>query len=71
MSVILFIQILVSLLLSATILLQSRGTGLSTVWGGQGGSSFRTKRGAEKLLFSATIILAALFIILALISLLS
>lgn len=71
MSVVLFIQILVSLLLSATILLQSRGAGLSTVWGGQGNSSFRTKRGAEKLLFSATIILAALFIILALINILS
>ena len=71
MTILLILQILVSLLLAATILLQSRGTGLGTVWGGQGGSSWRTKRGAEKLMFTATIVLGILFIALAILSILS
>jgi preprotein translocase subunit SecG len=44
----------------AAILLQSRGTGLSGVFGGAS-NVYRTKRGIEKTLFTATIILAILF----------
>lgn len=54
------IQIVVSLLLIAAILLQQRGTGLSATFGGEG-NVYRTKRGLEKIIFSATIILAVLF----------
>ncbi|KKS34478.1 MAG: Preprotein translocase, SecG subunit [Parcubacteria group bacterium GW2011_GWC2_42_12] len=53
-------QITIAILLMAAILLQSRGVGLSGVFGG-GGNIFRTKRGIEKKLFVATIILAVLF----------
>jgi len=53
-------QIIIAILLMAAILLQSRGVGLSGVFGG-GGNIFRTKRGIEKKLFVATIILAVLF----------
>ena len=42
------------------ILLQNRGVGLSGVFGGSG-NIYRTKRGVEKKLFIATIILAVLF----------
>lgn len=50
-----------SVLLSATILLQQRGTGLGGAFGGEG-NVFRTKRGLEKGLFYATIAIGALFV---------
>ncbi len=55
------VQIVVSILLTATILLQQRGSSLGATFGGEG-TVFRTKRGIEKSLFLATIILAILFI---------
>ncbi len=55
------IQITVSVLLVTVILLQSRSSGLSTIFGGSG-EVFRTKRGMEKGLFVATIILAITFL---------
>ncbi len=51
------IQIILSVLLITTILLQGKGTGLSTIFGGEG-NVFRTKRGFEKILFYITIVLA-------------
>ena len=62
MSLLDIVQILVSVLLIAVILLQQRGGGLSGVFGGEG-SVYATRRGIEKGIFIATIILAALFII--------
>ena len=53
-------QLIVSILLIVAILMQNRGTGLGNVFGG-GGSVYLTKRGLEKKLFIATIILAILF----------
>lgn len=43
------------------ILLQNKGAGLSGVFGGNGGV-YLTKRGLEKKLFIATIILAIIFL---------
>ena len=63
------IQIAVSVLLIATILLQRRGSGLSSSFGGSD-SVYYQKRGFEKLLFRGTILLSALFIGLAFINLL-
>lgn len=60
-------QIAVSLLLIGSILLQSRGSGLSTTFGGDG-NVYRTKRGVEKILFRSTIVLAIVFFGLALAS---
>lgn len=54
-------QIVLSILLIITILMQARGTGLGETFGG-GGEVFQTKRGVEKILFKATIIIAILFI---------
>lgn len=59
------IQIIISVLLVFVILLQVKGGGLGGIFG-QADSVYRTKRGVEKWLFWATIILSALFIILAL-----
>ncbi|MFN3301620.1 MAG: preprotein translocase subunit SecG [Patescibacteria group bacterium] len=55
------IQVIISVLLIGAILLQGRGIGLSSVFGGES-SVFRTKRGIEKTLFILTIILAILFL---------
>lgn len=56
------IQIVLAILMAVCILLQQKGTGLGNTFGGDL-SFYRTKRGAEKLLFYATIILIILFII--------
>jgi len=53
-------QIVISVLLVISILLQNKGTGLSEVFGGSS-NVFLTKRGLEKKLFYSTIILAILF----------
>lgn len=58
-------QIVIAILLMVAILLQNRGAGLGGVFGGTGGV-YLTKRGLEKKLFIATIVLAALFILLSL-----
>lgn len=55
------IQIIISVLLIVLILLQQRGGGLSPVLGGEGGA-YRTRRGVEKGLFTATIVLVVLFL---------
>lgn len=54
-------QIAIAVLLTCSILLQQRGSGLSEVFGG-GGSSYHSRRGFEKTLFILTIILAVVFI---------
>lgn len=59
------LQIIIAVLLIAAILLQAKGTGLSGIFGGEG-NIFRTKRGMEKILFNATIVLAVLFFAVAL-----
>jgi len=59
------IQIIVAVLLMVAILMQNRGAGLGGVFGGSGGV-YLTKRGLEKKLFIATIVLAAIFILLSL-----
>jgi preprotein translocase subunit SecG len=54
------VQIVISVLLIAAILLQQQGVGLSSSFGGDG-NVFRTKRGVEKTLFYVTIVLAVAF----------
>jgi len=55
------IQIIISVLLMITILLQQRGGGLSGAFGGQS-VAYGTRRGAEKIVFKASIVLGILFI---------
>lgn len=54
------IQIAAAILLMVAILLQSRGASVGGVFGG-GGAVYQTKRGLEKKLFIATIILSIIF----------
>jgi len=56
-----YFQIVVAVLLSISILLQNRGSGLSATFGGDLGG-FHTKRGIEKFLSFASWTLGAIFI---------
>ena len=55
-------QIVVSAALIVAILLQARGTGLSSTFGGDS-AVYRSRRGIEKSLFRFTIILLVLFVL--------
>lgn len=57
-------QILVAIALIATVLFQLHGGGLGGIFG-QSESTYRTRRGIEKTLFKLTIVLAVIFITLA------
>jgi preprotein translocase subunit SecG len=54
-------QILISVVLIVVILLQAKGSGFGAGLGGTT-SSFRTRRGLEKTLFQATIVLTIVFL---------
>lgn len=63
------IQIVVSVTLIVVILLQVKGSGFGAALGGMsGGSVYRTKRGLERTLFQATILLAIVFIFISFLS---
>lgn len=69
-SVLPYAQITLSVLLTATILLQQRGSNLGGAFGGDNFSaSFHKRRGAELFLFRATIVLGILFVASALLAL--
>lgn len=67
MSLLPILQILVSLLLIFSILIQANGTSVGRAFGGS--TSYHTKRGAERTLFIATIALSAIFVGLSLLNL--
>ena len=57
------LQIVISVVLIVIILLQVKGSGFGAALGGMsGGSVYRTKRGLERTLFQATILLMLVFI---------
>jgi len=55
-------QIIVSVGLMAAILLQARGAGLGSAFGGDS-SVYRSRRGVEKTLFQFTIAMTVLFVV--------
>ena len=56
------IQIILCVVVIFFILLQARGAGLGSVFGGSSaGSVFKTRRGVEKLIFNITVVFAILF----------
>ncbi len=59
-----YIQVVLAVLLIITVLLQTRGSSVGGAFGGDTGSStFYTRRGAEKTLFQATIVIGVLFVL--------
>jgi len=55
-----YIQIILSILLVTVILLQQKGAGVGGIFGGSS-NVYSTKRGVDKILFYATIIIAFVF----------
>jgi preprotein translocase subunit SecG len=63
------LQIAISLVLIVVVLLQVKGSGFGAALGGMsGGSVYRTKRGLERTLFQATIMLVIAFILVSVLS---
>jgi preprotein translocase subunit SecG len=63
------LQITISLILIVVVLLQVKGSGFGAALGGMsGGSVYRTKRGLERTLFQATILLVITFILISFLS---
>jgi preprotein translocase subunit SecG len=63
------LQIVISVILIIVVLLQVKGSGFGAALGGMsGGSVFRTKRGLERTLFQATIMLAVVFVMVSFLS---
>jgi protein translocase SecG subunit len=59
------IQIILSVLIITLILLQERSSGMSGLLGGDGGGFYQARRGMEKAIFYATIVLVVAFVALA------
>ena len=56
------VQIIIAVAVIVFILLQVRGAGLGSIFGGSSaGSVFKTRRGVERLIFNITIVLVVLF----------
>jgi len=60
MDILTILELIISVLLIVSIILQNRGSSIGTAFGGTG-ETYRSKRGLEKLFFYATIVFAALF----------
>ncbi len=60
-------EIIISIVLILVLLLQARGAGFSGTFNSDS-SVFRTRRGVEKTLFQLTIFLAALFVVISILS---
>lgn len=56
--------------MTVTILLQSRGSGLGSAFGGEG-NLYRSRRGAEKIVFNITVLAAIVFVLSVVLGLLS
>lgn len=61
--------IIISTVLIGLVMLQTRGSGLGSIFGGDSGI-YRTRRGMEKTLFNVTIVFSALFLIVSLLTVL-
>ncbi|MEK7495547.1 preprotein translocase subunit SecG [Candidatus Roizmanbacteria bacterium CG_4_9_14_3_um_filter_33_18] len=64
----LILNIIFSVLIVVFILIQGRGAGLGSAWGG-GGEMFQTRRGMEKIILWLTTIFIVIFLVVSLINL--
>ena len=61
MNILQIIQLISAILLIIVVLLQQQGAGLGAGFGGGGGGVQTTRRGPEKVLYNATIVISILF----------
>lgn len=59
------LQIILSVLMIVVVLLQQKGSGIGSAFGGSN-SVYTTRRGVDKLLFNATIVISVLFLVVSL-----
>jgi preprotein translocase subunit SecG len=59
-------QIIIAVALTVLVLLQAKDAGLSSMFGGGDLGVYKTRRGVEKTMFNATIVLGVIFLVLAL-----
>ncbi len=59
-NILIILQIITAIILVVVILLQQKGSGLGAAFGGSG-NIYSTKRGADKVLFQATIVVSIIF----------
>ena len=55
-------QIVIAIAVASSILLQARGTGLSSTFGGES-TAYRSRRGLERTLFRLTVVLIVVYVI--------
>ncbi len=65
------VQIIISVALIILILLQTKGSGLGSMFGGSDAGVYKTKRGVEKTLFNITVGLSLVFFIVAILNVIS
>ncbi len=69
MNLLTIFQLIIAIVLIGVILTQNKGGGVSGLFGGGGGGNvYMTKRGFEKKIFMATIVLATLFFLVSLLN---
>jgi preprotein translocase subunit SecG len=61
-------QIVLAIALIVLVVLQAKDAGLSQMFGGGDMGVFKTRRGVEKTMFQATIVLAVAFVLLAVVT---
>ncbi|PIU36506.1 preprotein translocase subunit SecG [Candidatus Roizmanbacteria bacterium CG06_land_8_20_14_3_00_34_14] len=67
-NILLILNIIFSVLIVVFILIQGRGAGLGSAWGG-GGEMFQTRRGMEKMILWLTTISIFIFLVVSLVNL--
>ncbi len=65
MDVLQIAQVVIAIAVGSSILLQARGTGLSSTFGGES-TAYRSRRGLERTLFRLTVVLIAVFVLISL-----
>jgi preprotein translocase subunit SecG len=59
-------QFIIAAAVGTSILLQARGTGLSSTFGGES-TAYRSRRGVERTLFRLTVVLVVVFVVISLV----
>jgi preprotein translocase subunit SecG len=67
--ILIIVQVILGVLLIAAILVQARGASLGEAFGGSS-AFYGTRRGSERTLFTITVVIAVIFVAVALVSLL-